>query len=56
MADVGGPLSEVANAAEKHMQSLEVKLGELAKRVDTETVHTVRELQQVLDELRGLLR
>ena len=34
MTDAGGPLSELHKAAATHMESLDVKLGELAKRPD----------------------
>jgi len=43
-------------AAAKHIQSLEVNLSELAKRPDSEIAETVRELQQILAEVRELLR
>ncbi|MFL6731652.1 MAG: hypothetical protein ACJ8EP_04845 [Sphingomicrobium sp.] len=55
MADAGGPLFELHIEAAKHLQSLEVELGELARRPDPETVQKVKELQQLLAELRGLL-
>ncbi len=56
MADAGGPLSELHIASARQLESLEAKLSELAKRPDPETAQKVRELQQLLEELRGLLR
>ena len=56
MTDAGGPLSELHKAAATHMESLDVKLGELAKRPDPEIAQEVRELQKILAELRGFFR
>jgi len=56
MADAGGPIFELHTEAAMHMQALGVKLRELAMRPDPETAPTVRELQQILEELSGLLR
>lgn len=56
MTDAGGPLSELHKAAATHMELLDVKLGELAKRPDPEIAQEVRELQKILAELRGFFR